>query len=584
LLYSKDADGKSFRFDQGPSFYLMNEVFEEQFTDLGESREDWYTLVKCDPNYLVHYHDGEVVTLSTDMVKMKKEIEKWEGKDGWIRFMNFMSESHIHYEVSLKEVLHANFPNIRSLLSLPYVFMVEKLHVFNGLYRQASNYFYSDRLRRAFTFSSMYLGMSPYNAPATYNLLQYTELAQGIWYPIGGFNKVVDSYEKIARKKFGAEFRYNSPVTSISQSADGKHATGVTLATGEHIEADVVISNADLLWTYENLLPSTKYQKAICKNSKLTCSSISFYWGMKRKVDALTTHNIFLGEEYAGSFDKIFDEHSLPDEASFYVNVPSRSDPTAAPEGKDTFVVLVPCGHLLGANKNVNEQTNGHALDGRSAPDQQNGHPHINGNGHADPKMKVEKSNGDVIETQDWNAIIARARAEVVTKLTEKFGAAAGLAPGESFESLIETEMVNTPQTWRDNLNLYKGSILGLSHNILQVMCLRPRLTHDTIKSLYFVGASTHPGTGVPVVVCGAKLTSEQVLNDLKMDIPWKLAGEAADAPVNRSQPLNQLTRPVPSFQEKIANLFLLPIVIALFLIRLVFRYDTARYFERYEK
>jgi phytoene desaturase (3,4-didehydrolycopene-forming) len=166
--------------------------------------------------------------------------------------------------------------------------------------------------------------------------------------------------------------------------------------------------------------------------------------------------------------------------------------------------------------------------------------------------------------------------------------------------------MVNTPQTWRDNLNLYKGSILGLSHNILQVMCLRPRLTHDTIKSLYFVGASTHPGTGVPVVVCGAKLSkltatlhfrpsernanelpfiaSEQVLNDLKMDIPWKLAGEAADAPVNRSQPLNQLTRPVPSFQEKIANLFLLPIVIALFLIRLVFRYDTARYFERYEK
>ena len=232
-------------------------------------------------------------------------------------------------------IVRRHLRNRRSKLTSTFS-MVEKLHVFNGLYRQASNYFYSDRLRRAFTFSSMYreshfsafrsritdslpspVGMSPYNAPATYNLLQYTELAQGIWYPIGGFNKVVDSYEKIARKKFGAEFRYNSPVTSISQSADGKHATGVTLATGEHIEADVVISNADLLWTYENLLPSTKYQKAICKNSKLTCSSISFYWGMKRKVDALTTHNIFLGEEYAGSFDKIFDEHSLPDEASF---------------------------------------------------------------------------------------------------------------------------------------------------------------------------------------------------------------------------------------------------------------------------
>ena len=159
--------------------------------------------------------------------------------------------------------------------------------------------------------------MSPYNAPATYNLLQYTELAQGIWYPIGGYNKVVESYEQIAIKKFGADFRYNSPVTSITQSADGKRATGVTLASGEHIEADLVVSNADLLWTYENLLPATKYSQTVTKNSKLTCSSISFYWGMKKKVPALTTHNIFLGEEYAGSFDRIFDDHSLPDDPSF---------------------------------------------------------------------------------------------------------------------------------------------------------------------------------------------------------------------------------------------------------------------------
>lgn len=178
--------------------------------------------------------------------------------------------------------------------------------------------------------------------------------------------------------------------------------------------------------------------------------------------------------------------------------------------------MLVPCGHLIGANKNVNSQTNGHALDGRSAADQNgyangNGHAHVNGNGHANghsnPKMKVEKSNGETIETQDWNAIIARARADVVEKLTAKFGESAGLAPGETFEDLIETEMVNTPQTWRDNLNLYRGSILGLSHNIMQVMTLRPRLIHDTIKGMYFVGASTHPGTGVPVVVCGAKIS-----------------------------------------------------------------------------
>lgn len=116
-----------------------------------------------------------------------------------------------------------------------------------------------------------------------------------------------------------------------------------------------------------------------------------------------------------------------------------------------------------------------------------NGHAHANGNGHdlkeaKANKMRVEKADGSQVETQDWESIIARARKEVITKLNERFGADMDFAPGEDFESLIETELVNTPQTWRDNLNLYKGSILGLSHNILQVLCLRPRLVHDTIK------------------------------------------------------------------------------------------------------
>lgn len=139
-----------------------------------------------------------------------------------------------------------------------------------------------------------------------------------IWYPIGGYHKVVESLERIATEKYGAEIHYNSPVSSISQSADGKTATGVTLEkTGEFIEADLVVCNADLLWAYENLLPSTKYSRSLLKNPKLTCSSISFYWGLKSKVEKLETHNIFLAEKYKESFDKIFDEYSLPEEPSF---------------------------------------------------------------------------------------------------------------------------------------------------------------------------------------------------------------------------------------------------------------------------
>ncbi|GAA97688.1 hypothetical protein E5Q_04366 [Mixia osmundae IAM 14324] len=527
------ADGH--RFDVGPSFYLMPEVFEELFDDLGESVSEHYTLKKCEPNYKVYYHDDETVTLSTDMAQMKQEVEKWEGKDGWHRFLAFMRESHVHYEDSLRQVLHANYVSYQSMIRPHYLVMAIKLHVFDNLYRRASNYFWTDRLRRAFTFSSMYLGMSPFNAPATYNLLQYTELAQGIWYPVGGFFSFVRAVEQLAKTKFGVKILYNTPVGSIKLSDDGKTAKGVVLATDETLTADLVICNADLVYAYNNLLPPTQYAKNLTKQAH-TCSSISFYWGLNRKVDQLVTHQIFLAENFKGSFDRIFQDHSLPDEPSFYVNVPSRVDPTAAPEGRDTMVVLVPVGHLTGDSGALKVETEGGGATHR--------------------------------KSQDWDAIVARARAHVIAGLTDKLNklaAASGqksvIPEGKDFSALIGTELSHTPLTWQANLNLHQGSILGLSHSIFQVLAFRPRTKHDTIDRLHFVGASTHPGTGVPVVVCGSKITSQQVLEELQIDL--------ADKP-SQGRSLKSLDKVVPPMTLVIESFLLnyaLPGAIVLFLI-----------------
>lgn len=218
-----EADGH--RFDAGPSFYLMPEVFEELFADLGERVEDHYTLVKCEPNYSIHFHDGDKLELSTDMAAMKKMVERYEGKDGWERFLSFMQESHRNYEMSLKEVLHFNFPNLISALKLRYLAMALRIHVFDRLHRRASNYFHTERLRRAFTFSSMYLGMSPYKAPATYNLLQYTELAQGVWYPLGGVREssvllmlAVQDSRRCGREDSAQEVWRRVPLLDASQA------------------------------------------------------------------------------------------------------------------------------------------------------------------------------------------------------------------------------------------------------------------------------------------------------------------------------------------------------------------------------
>lgn len=464
LIYDEKNPG--YRFDRGPSLYLMPKTFEDTFTDLGENIHDWIELRKCPRNYKVHYHDGKVVELSSDMVQMKQELEKWEGPEAFENFLAYMKEAHHHYEASVNMVLKQNFESIWQLLTLHNLKEAFHLHVLNKIYTRASKYFKTDRLRRAFTFQTMYMGMSPFDAPATYNLLQYTELAEGIWYPVGGFNKVVQSLEKIA-EKHGAKFRYNAGVKKINIDMPTKKATGVVLESGEILEADIVVCNADLVYAYGNLLPESKYSTRL-NEKNLTSSSISLYWSMSKKIPELDTHNIFLAEHYKESFDDIFKKLSLPREPSFYVNVPSRIDPSAAPEGKDSIVILIPVGYI-----------------------------------------------SDKRGPQDWPAMQKRAREFVIETMSKRLNI-------PDFESHILNERVTSPQDWQSDFNLYKGSILGLSHDILQVLWFRPGTKHAEFKDMYFVGASTQPGTGVPIVLCGAKLTATQIMRDHSIASPIK--------------------------------------------------------------
>lgn len=185
----RDADNIQ-RFDQGPSLLLLPRLFEETFQDLGTTMKDeGIDLVKCEPNYNIHFHDNTTFALSTDLALMKREIERFEGKDGFERYMSFLQESHRHYELSVTHVLKKNFYGYLSMLRPDFLRRLFELHPFESIYGRASKYFWTERLRRVFTFASMYMGMSPFDAPGTYSLLQYTELAEGIWYPKGGFHK-----------------------------------------------------------------------------------------------------------------------------------------------------------------------------------------------------------------------------------------------------------------------------------------------------------------------------------------------------------------------------------------------------------
>ena len=217
------------RFDQGPSLYLMPKLFEDAFADLDERIGDHLDLLRCDNNYKVHFDDGDAVQLSSDLTKMKGELDRIEGPLGFGRFLDFMKETHVHYEQGTFIAIKRNFETIWDLIRLQYVPEIFRLHLFGKIYDRASKYFQTKKMRMAFTFQTMYMGMSPYDAPAVYSLLQYTEFAEGIWYPRGGFNMVVQKLESIASKKYGAEFRYQSPVAKINTVDKDKRVTGVTL-------------------------------------------------------------------------------------------------------------------------------------------------------------------------------------------------------------------------------------------------------------------------------------------------------------------------------------------------------------------
>lgn len=247
---------------------------------------------------------------------------------------------------------------------------------------------------------------------------------------------------------------------------------GVRLGSGEEIFADLVVINADLVYAYNNLLPPTSYAKKLEKKPA-SCSSISFFWSFDRVIEELQVHNVFLAEEYKESFDSIFHRHELPAEPSFYVNVPSRIDPSAAPKGKDAVVVLVPVGHLT----------------------------------------------DDASKPQDWGALVDRAR-DVVFRTIEARTGASGLR-----DSLLR-ESIETPPSWKFKFNLDRGAILGLSHSFFNVLSFRPKVRHPDIQGLYFVGASTHPGAGVPVSLASAKIVSEVIAGDMaksRSDGRWNI-------------------------------------------------------------
>ncbi len=441
------------RFDVGPSLFLMPEVFAETYAALGEKMEDHLDLRRVDPTYRVRFDDGTELALTADINTMQSQLEALE-RGAFGGFLRYLVEGHQHYHLALEHFVGRNFYSLLEYFSLRNLPLLFKLKALVKHFDNIGNYFQHPRLKSAFTFQNMYLGLSPYEAPAIYSLLQYTELADGVWFPMGGMYRIIESLVAIAEAQ-GARFIYDAPVKQIE--VNGDRATGVVLEDDRHLSADIIVANADLPYVYRHLLPDRAEAERLDRK-KYTCSAIMFYWGMDRVYPDLGHHNVFLSGDYRASFDRIFKDYTLPEEPSFYIHVPNRTDPSAAPPGHDNLMVLVPVGHL-------NE-----------------------------------------VAHQDWATLQARARIAVLNRLAQ-----IGLTDLEEHRKF---EVSYTPHDWQRMFNLAKGAAFGLGHNFSQVGYLRPQNRHRRYRNLYFSGASTHPGTGLPIVLLSARLVVERILKE----------------------------------------------------------------------
>jgi phytoene desaturase len=439
-----EVDG--FRFDMGPSWYLAPDIFEHYFELLGEKVSDHLDLKKLEPSYRIFFrNDPNALDIRSDIDIDACTFDSLEPGAGE-KLRAYLKQSEYQYEVATQHFMYKNYDTIFDFLNRRVVTEGQKLSVFSKMHTFVSRFFKSRKLQQVMEYTMVFLGTSPYEAPALYNLMSHMDFNQGVYYPMGGFYELINALARIAEKN-GATIRTNASVEEIVVE-EGK-ASGVRLVDGEFVEADIVISNADMWFTETKLLDErwqTQRQKYWNKRV-MAPSAFIMYLGVGKKLPGITHHNLLFSEDWRKNFDDIYKDPCLPDEPSLYVCAPSVTDPGVAPEGKENLFVLVPIA--------------------------------------SDLKMSDD-------EKEKY--------ADKILDLMEKEMSLPGL------KDKIEYRRIYTVEDFAIDYNSFKGSALGLAHTIWQTAIFRPKNQSSKVKNLFYVGAGTNPGIGTQICLISAEL------------------------------------------------------------------------------
>ncbi len=445
-----EQDG--FSFDMGPSFFSMSYEFKELFEYC--KIDNPLSLKELNPLYAVYFENREnPFLIYKDLKKLAKEFEGVEA-DLENKTIKYLSAAAKLFHDTENIVIKRNF-NSR----LDYLFQLLKVpprhgpKMFKSMWAELENNFDSQEVKVIFSLVSFFLGSTPFQTPAVYSLLNYTELKHdGYWNVEGGMYKITETIVNSLLKS-GAVFHYNTEITKLESNGD--RITAAIAADGRKFTADRIICNGDAASFRGQVLNRKKYNTVKLDRLQWTLAPFTIYLGVNKKLSNLYHHNYFLGNNFKQYADTIFTTSVSPEKPYYYVNVRSRSNPNSAPEGCDSLFILCPV-----------------------------------------PDLRFK---------HDWSDAEAFADT-IIDDMSRRIN--------YDLRSNTLTRKILTPKDWEQKFNLYKGSGLGLAHGLNQIGGFRPANKDEQFKNLYYVGASTVPGTGLPIVIISSKLTTERILND----------------------------------------------------------------------
>lgn len=445
-------EAEGYTFDMGPSWYLMPDVFEQYFALLDEKISDHLDLVKLSPSYRVFFANDTEMPVVDIHSNLEKDLPLFEKLEPGIspKLKEYLKRSGEQYEMAKETFMYRNLGFSLDFLHWKVIKKGIELNPFQTMQSYLNKWFKSDRIKKILEYSLVFLGSDPSKTPAMYNIMNAIDFNMGVYYPKGGIYEIIKALVNI-NKKHGTQFLSEKPVAKIL--VENKKVKGVLLEDGVTLEADIVISNADLWFTETKLLSKQHqtYPKSYWEKTVMSPSAFIMYLGLDRKIDSLSHHNLRFGEDWEQNFKELFDAPQLPLDPSYYICKPTETDPDLSPPNTDNLFVLVPIPPGLELSETDMTQ-------------------------YRKKVYQLMKKDLNLPELEDY----------------------------------VVFEKTYWSDDFKKDYNAYKGTALGLAHTLKQTL-LRPSNKSKKVKNLFYVGAGTSPGIGMPTCLISAELVYKRI-------------------------------------------------------------------------